>query len=411
MKIPCPVCVPCQDPTEPFLNFSAEDPDVDHQFCYGSGNASLLPGPGRNYNVGMCNVVWGPITCYTTSDESCLACVESTKWTCNPYQFPPVDFPGLCDNVPAACVHTVPRSCISMVKLCGMGYGFACQLYDDTAKCVAATPCFIYPESCIVCPEIPAQCEDDHKQCPSIPEQCYENTSESPIIPNDKDAEIQPVFWNAPQGAATGCPDGTLVAFFCLGHRFAAYTQALANEKAASYAVQQLYARICCLSELLQSQGCKDQPFNSAIQLTGRTVNTASNRWSIVAGQLPPGLELNRGRPYGGPIAPIMGTPTEAGAFTFRVRAVSIKGDSIERTYTICVIGITPEALPDAPANTPYSETLTATGCANPTLSWQVFSGTLPNGLLLDEETGVISGTPDTPGTYDFMIRLQTEST
>lgn len=38
-------------------------------------------------------------------------------------------------------------------------------------------------------------------------------------------------------------------------------------------------------------------------------------------------------------------------------------------------------------------------------LTFSVVSGSLPNGLSLNASTGVISGTPDTPGTYNFTIR------
>jgi uncharacterized delta-60 repeat protein len=55
---------------------------------------------------------------------------------------------------------------------------------------------------------------------------------------------------------------------------------------------------------------------------------------------------------------------------------------------------------PDAQVGKPYSFTFTATGFPLPT--FHVSSGSLPPGLSLDEETGILSGTPTQLGTYNF---------
>jgi len=51
-----------------------------------------------------------------------------------------------------------------------------------------------------------------------------------------------------------------------------------------------------------------------------------------------------------------------------------------------------------------YSGALEATGTSRD-LSWEVVAGSLPEGLNLDGEAGVISGTPETVGTYNFAVR------
>lgn len=66
-------------------------------------------------------------------------------------------------------------------------------------------------------------------------------------------------------------------------------------------------------------------------------------------------------------------------------------------------------ALPDATANVSYSQTLTAVNGVTP-YSWTVFLGFLPPGMTLVSSTGVISGTPTTPGSYVFSV-LATDST
>ncbi|MEJ1155165.1 ice-binding family protein [Microbacterium marmarense] len=69
---------------------------------------------------------------------------------------------------------------------------------------------------------------------------------------------------------------------------------------------------------------------------------------------------------------------------------------------------ITSSAPAAGETGTPYSHTVTATGTPAPTYS---SSGTLPTGTTLDSATGVISGTPTTPGTFVFTITASNGAT
>jgi hypothetical protein len=70
-------------------------------------------------------------------------------------------------------------------------------------------------------------------------------------------------------------------------------------------------------------------------------------------------------------------------------------------------LDITTTSLPGGTVGTAYSQTLSATGGTAP-YSWSLVAGqgTLPPPLTLNPSTGVISGTPNTAGTYNFTMRV-----
>jgi hypothetical protein len=103
---------------------------------------------------------------------------------------------------------------------------------------------------------------------------------------------------------------------------------------------------------------------------------------------------------------------TIAGRLLARNAAVTLQDNRITRP-TGCAAPGTPQpsvaptitsGTPEgATAGTPYSSTVTATGLPRPTFS---DNGTLPDGLEIDVLTGVISGTPTTPGTTTVTITV-----
>ena len=68
-------------------------------------------------------------------------------------------------------------------------------------------------------------------------------------------------------------------------------------------------------------------------------------------------------------------------------------------------LSITTSSLPDGTVGVFYSALLAADGGKMP-FTWSLENGSLPQGITLDAATGALSGTPSTPGTSNFTIRV-----
>ncbi len=214
------------------------------------------------------------------------------------------------------------------------------------------------------------------------------------------------------------CPDGLAFSFTVPAGTILAQNRATADEIAGAFACQNARLRRICMSSLSPSEACINSVYSGHISASGGLLSPTSNTWTLAGGALPDGLNFTGSSGVGpfqhvvtGTTLGISGTPTAAGNFSFTVRVTAPNGDFFQKGYSICVIDITPATLPSGSTGAAYSQTLTATGCATPTLNWQVTSGALPSGLVLDQTTGIISGNPTTVGTFSFRVTLQTSST
>jgi len=129
--------------------------------------------------------------------------------------------------------------------------------------------------------------------------------------------------------------------------------------------------------------------------------------WSVVGGALPPGLTLRAG-------GFIDGTATVVGSFAFSVRVTdgSSPSQSASASLSITVtppLSIRTMTLPEGTVSVAYSAQLDAIG-GNLPYTWSLRMGSLPPGLTLGASTGIIGGTPTTPGTYDFAVRVTDSS-
>ena len=138
--------------------------------------------------------------------------------------------------------------------------------------------------------------------------------------------------------------------------------------------------------------------------------NIGAASWTAGCGSpscdLPPGLTLNSAT------GTIAGTPTTPGFYNMQVQ-ITADGVAVWRTinigvYAIAVDTTTPLAggvsgeLPNATQGQPYSATFTASGGSG---SYTFSSNSLPSGLSLNPNSGVISGTYNNgPGRFQFTI-------
>lgn len=67
---------------------------------------------------------------------------------------------------------------------------------------------------------------------------------------------------------------------------------------------------------------------------------------------------------------------------------------------------IAPTSLPAGGVGSAYSQTLSVSGAWGAYGSWSVESGTLPAGISLNAQTGVIAGTPTAGGTSNFTVQM-----
>ncbi len=161
----------------------------------------------------------------------------------------------------------------------------------------------------------------------------------------------------------------------------------------------------------LAVSGCAPITLTPA-SLTNGTIGTAYNQtvsatpsgtynFSVTSGALPPGVTLNAAT------GSLTGTPTGAGAFSFRITA-SNGACSGARDYSVTIncATLVLGALPSATAGNAYNQTVSVTPAGS--YSFSVVQGNLPPGLILNPSTGAISGTPILAGTHNFTIKAQT---
>ncbi|MEE8523969.1 MAG: Ig domain-containing protein, partial [Thermoanaerobaculia bacterium] len=114
----------------------------------------------------------------------------------------------------------------------------------------------------------------------------------------------------------------------------------------------------------------------------------------------------------------LSGTPTTNGIHEFTLVLKDANFCEIRVILSLIVsptgcaaITLAPEELPDEEEGTFYSQVITPTGVTGPDPIFALTAGALPSGLSLSPALGVVSGTPDTPGIYQFTVTVVDELT
>lgn len=146
--------------------------------------------------------------------------------------------------------------------------------------------------------------------------------------------------------------------------------------------------------------GTVGQPYSQTFTASG---GTPPYKWSLSSGSSG-GLALD---PASGALT---GTPTSAGTSIFTITVTDSSGATASKPFTFTVAApqltiTTNSQLPAAGVGAPYSQAFSATG-GNPPYTWLINAGTVP-GLALNAATGVLSGTPTTPGSYTLTVQAK----
>jgi beta-glucanase (GH16 family) len=194
---------------------------------------------------------------------------------------------------------------------------------------------------------------------------------------------------NQTTGAITGTPATATTSNVTIS-----VTDANSSSTSSAFSLRVAPAPLAITTASPLPNGTVGTAYSTTLNATG---GTTPYRWRVTSGSLPAGLSLDQ---VSGVIS---GTPTSAITASVTVTVSDANATNSGSSFSLRVnpapLAIaTGFQLPSGTVGTSYSTTLAATGGTTP-YRWQVNSGALPAGLSLNQTTGVISGTPTSPGT------------
>ena len=129
--------------------------------------------------------------------------------------------------------------------------------------------------------------------------------------------------------------------------------------------------------------------------------NQKGNTWSITSGSLPEGLSLDKSTGL------ISGVPVNSGLSSFTVE-VNSGPHYWQQALTLRLhfpLSVATSSLPDGQVGVDYSVLLAALG-ENTSYTWSIITGSLPDGMSLDELSGEIYGAPVSAGIYTITVQV-----
>jgi hypothetical protein len=141
----------------------------------------------------------------------------------------------------------------------------------------------------------------------------------------------------------------------------------------------------------------KASAYSDGVSATG----TSPITYSVYSGSLPSSITLNTST------GAITGTTAASGSYSFTIRATNSWG-YVEKAFSGTIYEApswTDSSIANMIYGQAYSDGVTASGY--PAVTYSVFAGALPSGIVLNSSTGAITGTSSTAGSYSFTIKAE----
>lgn len=136
---------------------------------------------------------------------------------------------------------------------------------------------------------------------------------------------------------------------------------------------------------------------NTTLRTVAGNNNVATNWWQLECKDEPVDA-----------IGTVSPSPTDPGPSNFHFGGGSSGGGGATGTWGIYITNYMNFT---APVNTAFTKKLDVDGNAKAPVIWKVISGNLPDGLVLNETTGAITGTPTKVATYEFTVQAEDSAT
>ena len=157
-------------------------------------------------------------------------------------------------------------------------------------------------------------------------------------------------------------------------------------------------SRALLLATSALPRGVELQPYETTLSAIGGTPPYA---YAIKSGRLPTGLALDQ------ETGDIAGTATQSGSFPMTIEVSDVNGATASADLDLSIsppLALITTAIGTAVEGRAYQASLAATGGTEP-YQFDVASGRLPNGIALNRQTGRLSGTPRSPGSFSVTFR------